>query len=91
MAEISPKQPTNDDRKYYMFALRIIGDFGATLAVPVVIMAMIGQKMDDKYGTRPLYLILGMAVAAIFTGRMIYKKAKRYGKQFQDLDKKQKL
>lgn len=88
MADTSPKKPDNIERKYYMFALKIAGDFGATIAVPVVILAIIGQKMDTKYDTGSLFLVIGMTLAALFTGRMIYKKAKKYGKQFQDLDKK---
>ncbi|MFA6423897.1 MAG: AtpZ/AtpI family protein [Candidatus Magasanikbacteria bacterium] len=87
MAEISPKPSTNIERKYYIFALKIAGDFGVTIAAPVVIFALIGQKMDESYGTRPLYLVIGMAIAAVFTGLLIYKKAKKYGQQFQDLDK----
>ena len=89
MAELSPKKPNNIERKYYMFALKIVGDFGATLAVPVVILALIGQTIDNKYGTGPLFLFIGMGLAAVLTGKMIYKKAKRYGQQFQDLDKKE--
>jgi F0F1-type ATP synthase assembly protein I len=88
MLENSENKPKTSDRKYYIFALKIAGDFGATIAVPVVILAIVGQKMDEKYSTRPLFLILGMAIAAIITARLIYKKSKRYGQEFQDLDKK---
>ena len=88
MADTSSKKPINIERKYYVFAMKIAGDFGATIAIPVVISALIGQKMDSLYGTRPLFLIIGMVLAAILTGLLIYKKAKKYGQQFQDLDKK---
>lgn len=87
MSDISQNKPKNDERKYYMFALKIAGDFGFTIAAPVVVFALIGQKIDDRYNTKPLFLIIGMIIAAILTGLMIYKKAKTYGKQFQDLDK----
>jgi len=88
MADISPQKPTNIERKYYVFAMKIAGDFGATIAIPVVLFALIGQKLDDKYATRPLYLTIGMVLAAILTAKLIYKKSKKYGQQFQDLDKK---
>lgn len=68
--------------------MKIAGDFGATIAVPVVLFALIGQKLDNAYGTRPLYLTIGMVLAAILTSKMIYTKSKKYGQQFQDLDKK---
>ncbi len=88
MAEISSKKPTNIERKYYIFALRIAGDFGVTIAIPVVVLALIGQKIDLFYKTGPLFLIIGMALASILTGLMIYKKTKKYGQEFQDLDNK---
>lgn len=88
MADISSKKPTNIERKYYVFAMKIAGDFGATIAVPVVMFAIIGQKLDERFGTKPLYLAIGMVLAAILTGKMIYTKSKKYGQQFQDLDKK---
>lgn len=84
--ELKPKNPMN---RYYIFALKIIGDFGATIAIPVVISAIIGQKLDDKWHTRPMMLIIFMAISAVITAVLIYKKAKVYGKDFQDLDKKQ--
>ncbi len=88
MADTSSKKPINIERKYYVFAMKIAGDFGATIAIPIVVSAWISQKIDSFYGTRPLFLIIGMALSAIFTGLLIYKKAKIYGQQFQDLDKK---
>jgi len=88
MVENNDKKPNRDDSKYYLFALKIAGDFGVTIAVPVVILAIIGQKIDSHYGTRPLFLILGMALAATITAWMIYKKTKNYSQEFQDLDKK---
>lgn len=89
MSENRELKPKNIERKYYLFAFKIIGDFGATIAVPVVIFAIIGQKLDETWHTRPLMLIVFMALSAILSGYLIYKKAKIYGKEFQDLDKKQ--
>lgn len=88
MADNSSKNTTNIERKYYVFAMKIAGDFGATIAVPVVIFTLIGQKLDTIYHTKSLYLVIGMILAAILTAKMIYTKSKKYGQQFQDLDKK---
>lgn len=76
------------DRKYYLFALRIIGDFGASIAVPVVVFVLIGQWLDGKYDKGPWFTVLGFALAAILSGKMIYKKAKKYGSEYQSLDEK---
>lgn len=84
MLENKPKKVS--DREYYLFAFRIIGDFGVTIAVPVIIFVLIGQYLDGKYGTNPWLTVLGIIVAALITAKIIYKKAKCYGKEYQDMD-----
>jgi len=79
------KPPKTSDREYYMFALRIIGDFGATIAVPVVFFTLIGQFLDEKYSKSPWFMILAFVLATLLSGKMIYKKAKKYGAQYQNL------
>jgi len=79
------KPQKTSDRAYYLFALRIIGDFGATIAVPVVIFVLIGQYLDEKYYKSPLFTVLGFVLAALLSGKMIYKKSKAYGAQYQNL------
>ena len=76
------------DRKYMLMGLRIAGDFGATIAVPIIIFVLIGQWLDEKYAKSPWFTVIGFVLAALVSGRIIYKKAKRYGKEYQDLDKK---
>lgn len=79
-------KPTKiSDRGYYLFALRIVGDFGVSLAAPVVVFALIGQSLDEKYQTRPWFLILGFVVAAVLSGVIIYRKAKRYGEIYKNM------
>ena len=75
------------DRRYYLFALRIIGDFGASIAVPVVVFVLFGQWLDGKYDKSPWFTVIAFVLAAVLSGRMIYKKAKRYGKEYQDIDR----
>lgn len=75
------------DRRYALLGLRIASDFGATIALPVVVFVLIGQWLDGKYLTNPRYTIMAFIVAGLISARMIYKKAKAYGKEFQSLDK----
>ena len=82
------KPQKTSDRAYYMFALRIVGDFGATIAVPVVMFVLLGQYLDEKYNKSPLFTILGFALAAVLSGMSIYKKAKKYGREYQQMNKK---
>jgi len=76
------------ERKYTMLGLRIVGDFGASIAIPVVVFVIIGQWLDEKYQKGPLFTILAFVLAALISGKMIYKKAKEYNKEYRDLDKK---
>lgn len=73
------------DRAYYLFGLKIAGDFSVSIAVPVVILAILGQWLDEKYNKRPFFLILGFALAALISGRIIYKKAKAYGEEYKKM------
>lgn len=73
------------DRAYYLFALRIIGDFGASLAIPVVVFVLIGRYVDSAYGTRPWGVVVAFALAALTSGKIIYKKARVYGAAYQQL------
>lgn len=79
-------KPQKNDRAYYMFALKIVGDFGASIAIPVVVFVLIGQHFDAKWNKGPLFTTLGFVLAALVSGRIIYQKAKRYGQEYQKLN-----
>lgn len=74
-----------NDRRYWIFGLRIAGDFVLTIAIPVVIFAYLGKQLDIRFGTAPWLLIAGFTLAAVLSALMIYRKAKRYGKEYQQL------
>ena len=69
-----------------MMAMRVVGDFGAAIAVPVVAFVILGQWLDGKYGTGYKFTIGSFILAALVSGKMIYKKAKQYGKEFSELN-----
>ena len=71
-----------------MMGLRIVSDFGASIAVPVILFVLIGQWLDNKYDKSPLFTVIAFVLAALVSGRIIYKKSKQYGKEYNDLDKK---
>ncbi|MEK7532534.1 MAG: AtpZ/AtpI family protein [Patescibacteria group bacterium] len=74
-----------NDRRYWLLGLRIAGDFGATIAIPVVAFAYLGKRLDVRLGTAPWFLIVSFALAALISGVLIYRKAIRYGKDYQQL------
>ncbi|MFA6485878.1 MAG: AtpZ/AtpI family protein [Candidatus Magasanikbacteria bacterium] len=79
------KPPKTSDRQYYLFALRIVSDFGATIAVPAILAAWIGTWLDEKYNRAPLFLAICLIVAFAATARIIQKKAKKYGEEYQKM------
>ncbi|OGH68717.1 MAG: hypothetical protein A3I29_00955 [Candidatus Magasanikbacteria bacterium RIFCSPLOWO2_02_FULL_44_11] len=82
--EENPKNQS--DRRYYLFAMRIVGDFGATIAIPVVALVLLGRYIDHRYNNSGyLFTLIGFAVAALVSAKIIYKKAKKYGQDYQNL------
>jgi F0F1-type ATP synthase assembly protein I len=73
------------DRKYLLFAFRIMADIGASIAIPVVLCSMAGKALDARYGTAPWLLIAGFALAAAVSAVVIAKKARRYGEEYEKL------
>ena len=86
MEEQKPNRTTS--REYYLFAFKIIGDFGVSIAVPTVLFVLIGQYFDEKYHKTPLFTILGFVLAALISGKIIYKKAKDYGAEYKRMNEK---
>ncbi len=86
MSENRPsKNPFLADREYYVFALGAAGDFGITIAIPVIIFTILGTYFDDKYGTHPLFVSWCLVISALLTIKIIYRKAKHYGEEFKKL------
>ncbi len=80
----------DEERRYYMFALKIVGDFGAAIAVPVAILSYLGKRLDARFNSDPYLLITGFVLAAVFSGFIIFKKTKQYGKQYEAMTKQSK-
>lgn len=58
------------------------------IAVPVVVLALLGKWLDDKLGTRPWFIIGGFIFAAIISGFSVWRRAKQLGIEYQALDDK---
>lgn len=81
-----PKPPQNDlDRQYVILAFRIIGEFGASIAAPVVILTVIGKRLDAAYGTGPAFLSGGFVLAAVISAAYVVKRAKTFAKEYEAL------
>lgn len=84
MQDKQPPKPTSRD--YQILGLKIVGDFGASIAIPVVAFVLIGQYIDKKYNTGPWYTILGFILSACVSVKIIHRKAKRYGTEYKILN-----
>ncbi len=73
------------ERELYLFAFKILGNFGVSIAVPAVLAALLGKWLDSHFGTSPWLLILCFVIAFVLTAMVIYKKAKEFGKKYQEL------
>jgi F0F1-type ATP synthase assembly protein I len=76
------------DSAYYRLGLKIFIDLTGSIAIPAVLGAVIGKKLDTKYATAPRYLILLLALALVFTAILIVKKAKRYRDEYESINQK---
>lgn len=73
------------DNAYYLLGLRVLADFGATIAVPAVAASVLGGKLDAAWGTKPYATLSFLALAFVVTAALIRKKAVVYGKTYQEL------
>lgn len=71
------------DQYYYALAIRIAADFGVSIAVPALVAAYAGVKLDEKFGTKPYILFVLLAIALALTVVIIVKKANYYAKLYQ--------
>jgi F0F1-type ATP synthase assembly protein I len=53
-------------------------DVGAAIAIPLVLFAFGGKKLDEAYGTGHVFLIAGLLLSLISTGIIIWKKVRYF-------------
>lgn len=68
-----------------MFGLKIVGEFGGLIAIPVVLFVLAGRWLDGRWGTKPVFIIIGFVVAAFVSGMMVWKRAKEISVEYQKL------
>lgn len=53
------------------------GELGLLIALPLVFFVILGVKLDRWLGTLPLFIIIGMVLAAIVSGTAVWRKVKQ--------------
>lgn len=74
------------DRRSYLLGIKIMGDFGATIAVPVVLFVLLGKWLQNKYDFAPFGIIGAFVVAAALSAYIIRRKAKWYAAEYKALE-----
>lgn len=75
------------DRRYLLLGFRIMAEFGAIIAVPVVLLTRLGRRLDDAYGTGPWLLIAGFVLSAGISAAGIWRRARKFSREYEELNK----
>ncbi|MDO8581978.1 MAG: AtpZ/AtpI family protein [bacterium] len=76
---------SSSDRRFMVFGLRIVGEFGGLIAIPVVVFVLLGRWLDGRWGTKPWMTIAGFVVAALVSGLMVWRRTKDVASEYQRL------
>lgn len=55
-------------------ALSLAWELGYTIAVPIVVLALLGRFLDKRMGTSPWLLLAGILLSIAASSYVIYKK-----------------
>lgn len=53
------------------------GELGLLIALPLVVFVLLGIKLDRWLNTLPLFIIVGMVLAAMISGIAVWRKVKQ--------------
>lgn len=67
-------QEKNEEKNPTKAALSVMLDVGYIIAVPLVVFLLIGRAIDTKFGTSPLFMLIGMGFAAFASTVYLRKK-----------------
>lgn len=54
-------------------ALRLAGELGFTITIPLIILALAGRLVDKHYHTSPLFLLIGIFLSLIISTYGIFR------------------
>jgi F0F1-type ATP synthase assembly protein I len=77
----------NDAKKPFWQALSYAWQFGYTIAIPLVVLALGGRLLDKKLGTTPWLFITGIIISIFISSTALIMKATRI---FAQIDKEAK-
>lgn len=54
----------------------IVSELGFMIAIPLVVLVVIGVRLDRYFNTTPLFIIIAILVAPIISGVAVWRKIK---------------
>jgi len=81
MSGLSSVEKTEEDRKgaerFDWSVVSLAWRLGYTIAVPLVVFALLGRFADQALETTPWMMLMGILVATIVTSILLYRKIKK--------------
>ena len=69
------ERPTQTVRAWQ--AVGFVWDLLASIAVPTILLALLGRWLDNRWHTTPWLTVVGLVVAIVIAGLMVYRLAER--------------
>lgn len=69
---VNPQQKNKENTIWY--ALSLAWQLGYTIAIPIVVLALVGRLLDQKFGTFPWLLLAGILLSLVVSSVLIYKR-----------------
>jgi len=63
-----------DDKNKTFSALSLAWELGYSIALPLVIFALLGRWLDKKFATSPWLFLLGIILAVTISSYLVYRK-----------------
>ena len=73
--QIDPKQNKNLNRSELV---SLAFELGFIIALPILALGLAGKWLDARFGSEPLFTLLGIILAIVSTSVWIYRKFKSY-------------
>ena len=65
-------------------AIALVWDIILSVALPPVIFAFIGHELDQRFGTKRLYTLIGLALAFTVSSILVYRQARQMQRALKD-------
>ena len=84
----SPKPQEIEEKNQLWSAISLAWQLGYTIAIPLVVLALVGRILDKRFGTSPWLLLVGIFLSIIISTFAVYFKTVKILKETEDESKK---